>query len=196
LVADAARWAELSDADLDPKTLGLSSRHLAYVIYTSGSTGTPKGVMVEHRELATTLAGMQQRIGLTADDVVPNLMSFAFDGSLFEWLLPLTVGARTLLVPEHDFKDIDTLIQRTRAATVFHAVPKLMEAWSERLGAEAARSYSRLRMIQTGGDAVPGKLLERLSTQFPQAAVWEFYGPTEATVVSTTHRLEDGGTDS
>ena len=42
LVADAERWAAQPDTNLDPQTLGLSSRHLAYVIYTSGSTGTPR----------------------------------------------------------------------------------------------------------------------------------------------------------
>jgi natural product biosynthesis luciferase-like monooxygenase protein/amino acid adenylation domain-containing protein/non-ribosomal peptide synthase protein (TIGR01720 family) len=36
---------------------------LAYVIYTSGSTGRPKGVMIEHRQLRSFVAAMDERLG-------------------------------------------------------------------------------------------------------------------------------------
>ncbi len=64
-----------------------------------------------------------------------------------------------------------------------------MEAWSNRLGADAAEAYPRLRVIATGGDAVPGRLPEQLRRQFGQAQLLQFYGPTEATVIE--HELSE-----
>ncbi|HZF31962.1 MAG TPA: amino acid adenylation domain-containing protein, partial [Gammaproteobacteria bacterium] len=162
------------------------SRHLAYIIYTSGSTGAPKGVMVEHRALTATLAGAQERLCLRANDALPNLASFAFDISLLELLVPLIAGGRAQLLGSHVLKDLDALVEQTRTATVLHAVPSLMEAWRERLGSRGPQSYPQLRTLLVGGEAVPARLLERLSAQFPGVDLIELYGPTEATVISTS----------
>ncbi|MBA1914368.1 AMP-binding protein, partial [Escherichia coli] len=51
----------------------------AYVIYTSGSTGTPKGVVVSHAAAWNTVADINQRFGVTADDRVLALASLGFD---------------------------------------------------------------------------------------------------------------------
>src|SRR5690606_40504506 len=42
----------------------------AYVIYTSGSTGKPKGVEVTHGGVRNFLLSMQERPGITPDDVI------------------------------------------------------------------------------------------------------------------------------
>ncbi len=39
------------------------AERVAYLLYTSGSTGTPKGVMVEHRQLASYLASIEDASG-------------------------------------------------------------------------------------------------------------------------------------
>ncbi len=72
---------------------------LAYVIYTSGSTGRPKGVEVTHRSVANLIAYMRRAPGLTEDDVVGNLTTPAFDLSVPDWYLPLTTGARLVIIP-------------------------------------------------------------------------------------------------
>src|SRR5690606_3299957 len=155
LVENADRWADQPDTDLDPHTLELGPQHLAYVIYTSGSTGTPKGVMVEHRALAATLTDAAKRLRLSANDAMPNLASFAFDISLLELLLPLLCGAHTRLLDRHVLNDLDALIEQTRTATLLHAVPSLMSAWSERLGSRARQAYLHLRTLRVGGEPVP-----------------------------------------
>ena len=65
---------------------------LAYVIYTSGSTGTPKGVMVRHGALASFLATMADRPGISEHDRVLALTSLSFDIAGLELFLPLTAG--------------------------------------------------------------------------------------------------------
>jgi natural product biosynthesis luciferase-like monooxygenase protein/non-ribosomal peptide synthase protein (TIGR01720 family) len=69
---------------------------LAYVIYTSGSTGRPKGVMIEHRQLGSFVAAMDERLG--ADPVTwLAVTSMSFDISVLELLWPLTHGSTVVV---------------------------------------------------------------------------------------------------
>jgi non-ribosomal peptide synthetase component F len=72
--------------------------NLAYVIYTSGSTGVPKGAMVEHRGMLNHLFAKINDLGLTADDVVAETASQAFDISVWQFLAALLVGGRVHIV--------------------------------------------------------------------------------------------------
>jgi non-ribosomal peptide synthetase component F/aryl carrier-like protein len=166
------------------------------VIYTSGSTGNPKGVMVEHRQLASRLLGASDELGLGSGDVFPNLASPAFDIALFEVLMPLLSGGRSLLLSAAQVRDIGRLRELTQHATVFHAVPSLMEAWLEALDSGGASTpYASLHTLLVGGEAVPERLLRKLTARFPHARVFELYGPTEAVIVSTRYRADGGAVD-
>ncbi|NEC22055.1 AMP-binding protein, partial [Streptomyces parvus] len=71
----------------------------AYVLYTSGSTGRPKGVEVPHSALANLLGALADRLTAGPGDRWLGLTSLSFDISTVELLLPLTTGARVVLVP-------------------------------------------------------------------------------------------------
>ncbi|MEZ5499023.1 MAG: LLM class flavin-dependent oxidoreductase [Steroidobacteraceae bacterium] len=76
-----------------PDNPGIDVRNtdLAYVIYTSGSTGKPKGVMVEHRNVANFMIGMDARL-----DAEPGVWlavtSISFDISVLELFWTLARG--------------------------------------------------------------------------------------------------------
>ena len=164
LEADAGDWAIHPATNPDPTAIGLTPQHLAYIIYTSGSTGQPKGVMVEHDHLVLTLHAAGVELGFGLGDVLPNLASAAFDISLLELLLPLVWGGSTRLLDSHRLKDLGYLIAQTGTATFLHAVPSLMEVWLDQLGSkDLAGRYPVLRGLLVGGEAVPQKLLARLS---------------------------------
>ncbi|MBV9001044.1 MAG: AMP-binding protein [Solirubrobacterales bacterium] len=63
-----------------------------------------------------------------------------------------------------------------RNVTVVSTVPTLASMWDD-------ASLSKVRLLILGGEACPEHLVERLATDGRE--VWNTYGPTEATVVST-----------
>jgi amino acid adenylation domain-containing protein len=170
---------------------GVSPGHLAYVIYTSGSTGTPKGVMVQHRSLSNLLAATREAFGVGEGDVMPALASYAFDIWLFEALLPLTSGAAVRLVERERVLDVPALVEEIADATLVHAVPALMrqlvqaERETPRLG--------RLRRAFVGGDQVPADLLAEMRETLSGAETHVLYGPTEGTILASTHPVPADG---
>ena len=160
--------------------------NLAYVLYTSGSTGRPKGVEVTHRGVVNFLASVARRPGLTADDAVLAVTTLSFDIAAYELLLPLTVGARVVLVTR------ETALDGERLAAVLSAegvtrVQVTPATWRLLLGS-GWDGDPRL-MALSGGEALPRDLAREL---LPRAgSLWNFYGPTETTIWSSVHRVED-----
>ncbi|MEW5926515.1 MAG: amino acid adenylation domain-containing protein [Gemmatimonadota bacterium] len=174
-----------------PVDVVLHPGNLAYVIYTSGSTGTPKGVRVEHHGLLDTLLGARERFGVREGDVMPSLASPAFDIWLFETLLPLVSGGAVRMVPAEHVTDMDALLREAADATLLHAVPALMRQLVAAL--PAGRALPRVRRAFVGGDAVAPDLLEGMKDAFPAAETHVLYGPTEGSIICTSHLVRGAG---
>ncbi|HVG44434.1 MAG TPA: amino acid adenylation domain-containing protein, partial [Longimicrobium sp.] len=170
---------------------GARPGHLAYVIYTSGSTGTPKGVLVEHGSLSNLLAATREAFGFAEGDVMPVLASYAFDIWLFEALLPLTSGAAVRLVERERVLDAPALVEEIADATLVHAVPALMRQLVH-VERETPR-LTRLRRAFVGGDRVPADLLAEMREALPGAETHVLYGPTEGTILASTHPVPADG---
>lgn len=161
--------------------------NLAYVIYTSGSTGKPKGVLIPHRNAVNLLKSIQQKPGLTAEDVLLSVTTISFDIAVSEIFLPLSVGAKLVLVSQQVAADGIQLLEvlNTSKATFMQPTPI---TW--RLLLEAGWQGSpNLKMISTG-EALPRELANRL---LPMGAeLWNLYGPTETTIWSTGCQVYEG----
>jgi amino acid adenylation domain-containing protein len=164
--------------------VAVDGEQLAYVIYTSGSTGRPKGVQVRHRALSNFLEAMAQRPGLDPGDVLLSVTTLSFDIAGLELYLPLVTGARVELASRETAAD-GARLRRCLAeckATVMQATPI---TW--RLLLEAGWPGDPLKVL-CGGEALPGDLTDELLRR--GASVWNLYGPTETTIWSTAHRVE------
>ncbi len=170
---------------------------LAYVIYTSGSTGRPKGVGVSRGSMAGHVSRMRRRFGLGASDRVLQFAALAFDASVEQIFPALTCGA-ALVLPEHGLvapSQLLTDLDQYRV-TVMEVVPgyltELIAELSTAGTTHPAWSPGRLRLLVLGGDTVRSADLAWWTSHFPDMAVVNTYGPTEATISSTVFDVPAG----
>jgi amino acid adenylation domain-containing protein len=167
-----------------PAPLG-DSDNAAYVIYTSGSTGQPKGVVVSHANL---LHSTQARVLAYRDAPTCFLLlsSVAFDSSIAGIFWTLCQGAALLLPSDQDRRDLGALIELIAREQVSHTlcIPSFYALLLEQATAEDLAS---LKAVIVAGEACPGELVERHRAQLPGAALFNEYGPTEASVWATVY---------
>jgi amino acid adenylation domain-containing protein/non-ribosomal peptide synthase protein (TIGR01720 family) len=182
---DAAAIATQSS---EPVASGLGLNGIAYMIYTSGSTGKPKGVQVPHEAVVNFLHSMSKKPGLTSADTLLAVTTLSFDIAGLELYLPLSVGARLLLVSRDTTQAGEKLkeILDTAGVTAMQATPA---TW--RLLLSAGWLGSRDLKILCGGEAFPRDLANQLLGAC--GSLWNVYGPTEATIWSTLDQVTNDG---
>jgi amino acid adenylation domain-containing protein len=179
LDSDKAILAQQSEADpISPATV----TDLAYVIYTSGSTGQPKGVEITHDSLLNLVFWHQHAFSVTPTDRATQLASLAFDAMGWELWPYLTIGASVYL-PDEDTRANPVLLRDwlvNNSITVTF-LPTLL---AEHVMALEWPSTTSLRLLLTGADT-----LHHYPAPTLPFAVVNNYGPTEATVVTTSGRV-------
>ncbi|MET0286869.1 MAG: amino acid adenylation domain-containing protein [Polyangiales bacterium] len=156
-------------------------QHLAYCIYTSGSTGKPKGVLLHHEGLLNHMMWMRESFPVDARDCVLQRTSFGFDASVWEFWLPLMVGARMHIASTDVARDPALLLAEIEQqnVTVLQLVPQLLDVLLRM--PDARVTLARLRHLFAGGEALPLALVRELATLRP-GLLKNLYGPTEATI--------------
>jgi non-ribosomal peptide synthetase-like protein len=156
----------------------------AWIIFTSGSTGAPKGVAVGHRAATAFVDAEAQLWTVLPEDRVLAGLSVSFDASCEEMWLAWANGAALVPAPRVLMRtgvDLGTWLAE-HGVTVISTVPTLAAMWDE-------AALSEVRLLILGGEACPPELGWRLAAG---REVWNTYGPTEATVVTTAARIRPG----
>ncbi len=156
----------------------------AWVIFTSGSTGAPKGVAISHRAASAFVDAEAKLWAIDTEDRVLAGLSVGFDASCEEMWLAWRHGAALLPAPRALVRSGAELGHwiADRRVSVVSTVPTLAAMWDE-------ASLAGVRLLILGGEATSEPLGWRLAED---REVWNTYGPTEATVVSTAARVRIG----
>nr|WP_245322598.1 non-ribosomal peptide synthetase [Bradyrhizobium valentinum] len=185
LEASASVIASLATSDPGDLVAGLTSRHLAYIIYTSGSTGRPKGVMVEHRGLVNLALAQRALFEVSPRSRVVQFASFSFDASTWEIAMALCSGAELFLIGPQQHRNTSELLGYLADNAITHATlpPAMLQ------GRTDLDRLASLRVLVLAGELPKAELVKGLPSG---VAVFNGYGPTEATVCATTWLRQAG----
>ncbi|MEV2250525.1 non-ribosomal peptide synthase/polyketide synthase [Streptomyces sp. NPDC050147] len=169
------------DAPLD---VVVDPDQLAYVIYTSGSTGRPKGVAVEHRAVANLAEAMRPVLEVSEGTTALQFASFSFDAAVLDVAVTLTAGGTLAIATSAERTDPQALAEmiRTAGVTVASVVPSLLSVLDP-LAVPGVRNWVLGAERLTAGLAAKWRA---------RAGLWNTYGPTESTVITTAVELPAG----
>jgi amino acid adenylation domain-containing protein len=163
---------------------------VAYFIFTSGSTGGPKGVGITHGNIHAFLTQAMPAFAVGPGDIFSQCHGLTFDFSVFEMWGAWSTGAA--LLPVSRLQALDPADTANRyGVTVWACTPSLLDSAAS-AGHLAPGSLPRLRHLVIGGEPLPRGTVEAARAAAPLAIVDNVYGPTEATIWATTHRMAPG----
>ncbi len=131
-----------------------------FLLYTSGSTADPKGALHSERTLRAECAAQAAYHRMRGDEVfvMPSPVSHV-SGLLYGIMLPVWLGATSVLMPRWDVDEFPALIA-THRATFCAGAPVFLQALVDHPDIERFDTSS-LRVFPVGGADVPPDLVPR-----------------------------------
>ncbi|MEM8922168.1 MAG: amino acid adenylation domain-containing protein [Actinomycetota bacterium] len=189
-VADlrAAPHDRADDGAVPPPLAAIDPAGPGYLVYTSGSTGRPKGVLTSQRGFAALAADQRRHhpvLGPGARTL--QLAAIGWDALHWEMSQSLLCGGCLVVVDDDRRRPgpdlLDTLVDER--ITHLFAPPSLLAVLP------TDNRIDPTMTITAGGEHLPEAVAERWSRA---VRLYNIYGPTEATAVSThSARLTEGG---
>jgi len=166
------------------------AKDVAVLAYTGGTTGVSKGAMLSHANLYLNAAATSQRLPLLSDDVtLAALPLFHIYGMTTAMNAPFFVGARVILLPRFDVKEVMKTIENEKV-TSFCGVPTMYIAVIN----HPEVSKFNLRTIKScisGGAPLPVAVRKRF-IEITGSPLVEGYGLTEASPVTHCNPVGEG----
>jgi amino acid adenylation domain-containing protein len=174
-----------NEALADDVEVNITASDVAYIIYTSGSTGKPKGVEISHGALINFLTSIAKKPGVTSEDILFAVTTYSFDISILEFFTPLIAGATVYVASKDLLLDVGKTIEKldTYQPSIIQATPSFYQMLFE-FGWKGNTSLK----VLCGGDALAPSLVEKLLETTSE--LWNMYGPTETTIWSSIHKIE------
>jgi amino acid adenylation domain-containing protein len=159
---------------------------LAYVLFTSGSTGKPKGVPITFKNLSAFLDAFDDSpIMYTTEDKCLQMYDLTFDISIASFLNAILHGCCIYTVSDKGVKYLNVLkIIHKYKVDVLQIVPSIIKLGAPLL---SRLDFSHVKFCIVSGEATTYDLLEKIEVLMPNAKVYNYYGPTEATIYCSYH---------
>ncbi len=153
------------------------------LLYTSGTTGTPKGVRLNHGNLVNFIDWYIPKFGLNHESRSAAYASFGFDASMMDTYPILCAGGELHILSDEVRSDLRAINRYFNENAITHSF------MTTQVGRQFAlmTDCKTLKYLSMGGEA--------LVPFDPPAGirVYNGYGPTECTILTTTYRVTDSG---
>lgn len=185
--------SQLADSDKEIVTIpDVSEEDLAYILFTSGSTGKPKGVQLMRKNVAAFMDSFWKTgIVISDDDKCLQAFDLSFDVSVQSYLVALTKGACVYTIPHGQVKYVYASGLIEDHGITFGAMAPSMLRYLQPYFSEM--DATSLKACILTAEACPVNLMEEWYNCAKNTEIYDFYGPTEATIYCTYYKLTRGG---
>ncbi|MFG2092438.1 amino acid adenylation domain-containing protein [Streptomyces sp. NPDC048612] len=155
----------------------------AAVITTSGSGGTPRTIVLDHAGVVNVALDHVTELALGPGDRYLAFMALSFDGALLDIVMTHLAGAALVLPDEQELADPRRLedLMAEHAVTATTLTPSYLSALDP-------RRLPDLRVLISAAE--PANTADLTAWAARGVAVYNGYGPTEACVNTTLHRVD------
>lgn len=167
----------------------VNDNDVAQIMYTSGTTGKPKGAVLSHKnQLMNALSFLVERYSNPDEIYLSNLPLFHVAG-IGTILHTLSRGGSIIISKEFNPGVVAETIEKEKV-TVLLMVPAM---WNMLLQLPNVQKYdfSSLRACLTGAAIMPLKMKESILKNFPNMQLYDGFGQTEMSPVTTLLKPED-----
>ncbi len=184
-----ADWKQIALESPENLEVAIQTDHLAYIIYTSGSTGQPKGVMIQHQSLVNYTAAAIAEYAITRSDRILQFASISFDAAAEE-IFPCLASGATLRLRTEAMLSAIALFLETCDRWQISVLDLPTAFWHQMVTEMAAQNLvlpNSVRLVILGGEkALCDRFAIWQQLVKPHVRLVNSYGPTEATIVTTT----------
>ncbi|MBI5457492.1 D-alanine--poly(phosphoribitol) ligase subunit DltA [Candidatus Kaiserbacteria bacterium] len=165
-----------------------------YIMFTSGSTGRPKGVIITADNVGSFLHWMlDEQKFITQAEVFLDQAPYSFDMSVMSVFPSLVTGNTLWSISKDDILDPARMYRRLAGShiTTWASTPSFARlCLAEKTFAEPL--LPGIKRFLFCGETLSPHVASSLMERFPHAEIWNTYGPTEATVATTSVRVDQG----
>lgn len=180
--------------EVELPVIDVKATETAYCIFTSGSTGQPKGVMMPHRGVINLVEGLEERVYSAYNDRelrVSLLASFIFDASAQQIYGSLLQGHSLYIIDDEARKDGARLLNYYNENYI-----DVSDGTPTHLGllVNAVTEGTQLNSLSSwilAGEVLSKSVVSRFYSHFGESTqLYNFYGPTETCVDSTSFKVK------
>ncbi|MEC0302856.1 D-alanine--poly(phosphoribitol) ligase subunit DltA [Terribacillus saccharophilus] len=178
---------QLEQKEIIGQDLWVKEDEVFYIIYTSGSTGNPKGVQVTAANLQSFTDWMTSDFPLEHGKVFLNQAPFSFDLSVMDFYPALQSGGTIHALTKDVINKPKLLFENlsSSALQIWTSTPSFVQMCFPNPDFNA-EMLPELDTFLFCGEVLPLAVAKELKERFPQARIFNTYGPTEATVAVTS----------